>query len=155
MHYLASLQCYYSRGLAGHICVLTEPEGPHRLRIVIRADSKRKMDWFIRSLQSSLPDDGNLLLNPQNLDEVVNCPLRHLASSIALLSDVEEECQADDEPMVIEGAVNETPLDKIRNAFLQKQTKILALNRGRPSGNNLKIPAESYRNYLKQYCIAD
>ena len=110
------------------------------------------MEWFLRSLKSALPDDGNLLLNPDNLDQVVNCPLRHLASSIALLSGVEEECQAEDEPMVIEEAVNETPLEKIRNAFLQKH---LALSRGRPSGNNLKVPVESYQNYLKQYCIAD
>jgi len=113
------------------------------------------MNWIIRSLQSVLPDDGGLLLNPENLNKVVDCPLRHLASSIALLSGAEEERQLEDELMVIEEAVDETPLDKIRNAFLQKQTKILALSRKQPSGNILKVPTESYRNYLKQYCIAD
>lgn len=151
LKHFASLQCYYGNGSHGHVCLLVREKKRDQLMIQIRAESTKKMRWFIRRLQDTLADGCQLELR-QSIDQVGICPFRHLSSAVNLLSDAEQVIATpEDEPMVIEDAEQsaETPLDKVRNAFKEKQAKALALSHGKPG--NLRIPTEKYLGFQRDY----
>lgn len=152
MQYFALMQCYYGEGFYGHVCVLTHAEEETQMKIIVRAESEKKMRWFIQRLKSSLPNGCSFLLESgDEPKEIVSCPLRHLSSAISLLSGAEEEVNTDESPVVVEeqASSTETPLDKIRQAFLQKHAQTLALSQGK--SGNLKMPFDSYQQFQSEY----
>ena len=150
MQHFAPLQCYYRHGRPhGHVCLLTQETTANCVRVQIRAESGRKMQWFIRRLKSVLPDSCRLDAASKDDDNIETCPLRHLPSAVKLLSDAEKVKPTEDEPMIIEETSAETPLDKIRKAFVKKQSKVLALRQERTGG--LKIAPEKYQTFQTEF----
>lgn len=145
LQFLAPMQCYYGSGLYGRVCITVQDESLNSLSIHIKAQSDKKMKWFMRSLQSVLGDGSALSTISKEIKKVVNSSFQQMASSIALLSSVDTQQPADDEPLEIEASPIDNPLENFRREYLKKQAKIIDLNQGR--GGILNIPFNKYQEW--------
>jgi len=145
LQFLAPMQCYYGSGLYGRVCITVQDESPNRLRVHVKAQSDKKMQWFIRYLQSALGDDSALNISSKEVKKVVHSPAQRMASSLVLLSSVETQQSVDDEPLEIETSPIDSPLENFRREFLKKQAKVIDLSEGR--GGILNVPFSKYREW--------
>jgi hypothetical protein len=99
----------------------------------------------MRSLQSVLGDDSALSTISKEIKKVVNSSFQQVASSIALLSSVDTQQPADDEPLEIEASPIDSPLENFRREYLRKQAKVIDVNQGR--GGILNIPFNKYQEW--------
>lgn len=145
MQHLSAMQCFYCLGVYGHVFVLILENNPHRLQLKIRAQSERKIQWFIHHLKLALSEDCTFATTTTINDSSGHTlPVGHLSSVLSLLS-ITEIDDDDDEPMVIEETATtlDSVLDNIRKEFVRKQGKIFGMNKARSS--NLKLSLEQYQ----------
>ena len=152
MQYLKPMQCFYSLGVCGHVIVWITDNNPNEVRIKIRAQSERKLNWFKNQMKSVLSDYCKFV--PITLvDTVANIPACHLNSVLSLLSNA--EVIKDDEACMIEetAAPLDSALGNIRKEFLRKQGKVLGMTKGRPG--SFKIPIDQYREWQDKYYVIE
>ena len=144
LEFLAPMQCYYGLGLYGHVVVIVQEDTLNCLLIQVKAQCEKRMNWFIRSLQSALSDDGVFSLSSKAIKKVGYSSAQKLTSALALLSNVETQpLSVDDEPLeVLAGSPIDSPLENFRREFLKKQSKIIDSNKGRRRSLDI-----SYKEY--------
>ncbi len=155
MQYLTPMQCFYSHGVYGPVCILMlDNVCPNRVNMKIRALSETKVNWFIRHLKSALSDDCVFTLTTASakVAERNFLGMSHLNSALALLSNA--EVTNGDELMVIEeekAGPADSPIEKIRREFLKKQSKFLGISKERHG--SIKIAIEHYRQFQHSWFV--
>lgn len=145
MDYWTFMQCFYSLGVYGHVCILMLENNTNSVKIKIRAQSERRLQWFIRNFQSALSDDcsfAQVTVGAQVAEQKFPA-MNNLNFAVAMLSNAEVD--SEDNVVLLEETAPpvDAAFEEIRKKFLKKQGKLLGMSKER--SGNIKISTEHYR----------
>lgn len=145
MDYWTFMQCFYSLGVYGHVCILMLENNTNSVKIKIRAQSERRLQWFIRNFQSALSDDcsfAQVTVGAQVAEQKFPA-MNNLNFAVAMLSNAEVD--SEDNVVLLEETAPpvDAAFEEIRREFLKKQGKLLGMSKER--SGNIKISTEHYR----------
>ncbi|KAI9553332.1 hypothetical protein GHT06_021230 [Daphnia sinensis] len=146
MDYWASMQCFYSLGeVYGHVCILVLENNANSVKIKIRAQSERRLQWFTRHFKSALSDDcsfSQVTVGDQVAEQKFPA-MNNLNFAVAMLSNAEIASEDNVGPLEETAPPFDVAFEEIRKEFLKKQGKFLGMSKQR--SGNIKISTEHYR----------